>query len=55
VAARGRPPPSRAWILACLLNFEVLCDAIADGDVKALGLEEADVLEILDDHLQRIL
>lgn len=55
VGARGRPPPSRAWILACLLNFEVLCDAIADGDVKVLGLEEADVLEILDDHLQRIL
>jgi AcrR family transcriptional regulator len=54
VRLRGRPAPSRAWILACLLNFDVLCDAIADGDVKQLGLRETDVMKILDDYLGRI-
>src|SRR5262249_51163943 len=33
-----------ARIYACLLLFEILCDAVADGDTEALGLKERDIL-----------
>ena len=41
--ARGvRQTPAR--IYANLLLFEILCDAVADGDAAALGLKERDIL-----------
>jgi hypothetical protein len=41
--ARGvRQTPAR--IYANLLLFEILCDAVADGDTKTLGLKERDIL-----------
>ena len=33
-----------ARIYANLLLFEILCDAVADGDTEALGLKERDIL-----------
>jgi len=33
-----------ARIYANLLLFEILCDAVADGDTAALGLKERDIL-----------
>jgi len=45
--ARGRPVPSRARMLSTLLVFEVLCDAVADGDVEMLGIRESEVLNLL--------
>ncbi len=41
--ARGvRQTPAR--IYANLLLFEILCDAVADGDTASLGLKEPDIL-----------
>ncbi len=41
--ARGvRQTPAR--IYANLLLFEILCDAVADGDTASLGLKERDIL-----------
>jgi AcrR family transcriptional regulator len=41
--ARGvAQPPAR--IYANLLLFEILCDAVADGDTAKLGIREADIL-----------
>jgi hypothetical protein len=34
-------------MLTSLLSVEILCDAAADGDVHALGVQEADILQIL--------
>jgi hypothetical protein len=33
-----------ARIYANLLLFEILCDAVADGDTETLGLKERDIL-----------
>ena len=49
---RGRPVPNRAALLARLLTFEVLCDAVADGDCDRLGIAEADILALLVDNLR---
>jgi AcrR family transcriptional regulator len=35
---------TRARIYANLLLFEILCDAVADGDTATLGLKERDIL-----------
>jgi AcrR family transcriptional regulator len=40
---------ARAEILATLFTVEALSDAIADGDVEALGVREADMFKILID------
>jgi AcrR family transcriptional regulator len=41
--ARGvAPPPPR--IYANLLLFEILCDAVADGDTAKLGIKESEIL-----------
>jgi AcrR family transcriptional regulator len=41
--ARGvTQPPAR--IYANLLLFEILCDAVADGDAAKLGIKESDIL-----------
>ena len=50
--ARGRGVPSRAQILATLLITEVLSDALADGDVKALEVREADMIDVLAEALR---
>ena len=50
--ARGRSVPSRAAMLARLLTFEVLCDAVADGDTDRLGIAEADILALLVESLR---
>lgn len=41
----------RAEILATLLTAEALCDAIADGDVEALDVREAEMFKVLIDSL----
>jgi hypothetical protein len=41
--SRGvRRTPARVY--ASLLLFEILCDAVADGDAASLGIKERDVL-----------
>jgi AcrR family transcriptional regulator len=35
---------TRARVYASLLLFEILCDAVADGDAASLGIKERDVL-----------
>jgi len=50
--ARGRPVPNRAALLARLLIFEVLCDAVADGDCDRLGIAEADIFSLLVESLR---
>lgn len=52
LTARGLPVPSRAARLARLLTFEVLCDAVADGDARKLGIAEAEILALLADGLR---
>ena len=42
----GRIPPNRAAALASLLAAEALCDAVASGDAKALGIGEDAMLDI---------
>jgi len=42
---------ARAEILAMMLTTEALCDAIADGDVEALDVREAEMFKVLIDSL----
>jgi len=42
---------ARAEILAMMLTTEALCDAIADGDVEALDVREAEMFKALIDSL----
>lgn len=42
---------ARAEILATLLTTEALCDAMADGDVEALGVREAEMFRVLIDSI----
>jgi AcrR family transcriptional regulator len=42
---------ARAEILAMMLTTEALCDAIADGDVEALGVREAEMFKALIDSI----
>jgi hypothetical protein len=51
--SRGGNVPSRAQLLSTLLVIEVMCDAIADGDVKTLGIREAEMVDILAEHLRQ--
>jgi AcrR family transcriptional regulator len=51
---RGHKASSRAAMLARLLYFEALCDAVADGDTKKLGIPEADVIGLLADSLRTL-
>ena len=52
LSARGHKPPNRAAMLGRLLIFETLCDAVADGDTKKLGIPESDVLALLAESLR---
>ena len=47
-------PPSRARLLATMLGFEALCDAIADGDAAALGVDAAALIELLVEALDAL-
>jgi hypothetical protein len=49
---RGQAAPSRSALFARLLTFEVLCDAVADGDAARLKIAEADILALLADSLR---
>jgi AcrR family transcriptional regulator len=42
---------ARAEILATLLTTEALCDAMADGDVEALDVREAEMFKVLIDSI----
>ena len=42
---------ARAEILAAMLIAEALADSIADGDVEALGVREADLFRILTENI----
>lgn len=44
----------RAAILTSMLVFEVVCDAIADGDIAALGVEEAPLIDRLVEELDKL-
>jgi hypothetical protein len=44
-----------ARIYANLLLFEILCDAMADGDTAALGLKERDILAHLAANVDALL
>jgi AcrR family transcriptional regulator len=52
--ARGvTQPPAR--IYANLLLFEILCDAVADGDTARLGIKESDILARLAADAEQLL
>jgi AcrR family transcriptional regulator len=52
--ARGvTPPPAR--IYANLLLFEILCDAVADGDTAKLGIRESEILARLAADVDQLL
>jgi AcrR family transcriptional regulator len=55
VRRAGRPAPGRARMLALLLSFEVLCDAVADRDAKALGVSQAEILAVLAAEIKSLL
>jgi hypothetical protein len=42
---------ARAEILAAMLIAETLADSIADGDVLALGVREADLFRIMTENV----
>jgi AcrR family transcriptional regulator len=44
--AAGRTPPTRAEALSSLLIGEALCDTIATGDAKTLGVKDSELLEL---------
>lgn len=53
--ARRAPVPSRAAMLAQLLIAEALCDAVADGDAKSLGIGEQEIVRLLDESARDLL
>jgi AcrR family transcriptional regulator len=55
VRARNTPVPSRARMLAHLLYAETLCDAVAEGDAKSLGVREEEIVRILDERTRELL
>jgi AcrR family transcriptional regulator len=53
--ARNTPAPSRARMLAQLLIAEALCDAVAEGDTKQLGVSEAEIMRLLDESARELM
>ena len=49
----GREPLSKARVYANLLTVEMICDAIADGDIKAMGIRESEMFQVLLDNIGR--
>jgi len=55
IRARNTRVPSRARMLAQLLVAEALCDAVAEGDAKSLGVREEDIVRLLDESSRDLL
>src|SRR5271163_2601658 len=55
LSARGAPIPDRARMLAQLLIAEALCDAVAEGDAKSLGIGESEMVRLLDESSRDLL
>jgi AcrR family transcriptional regulator len=55
IHARNTPVPSRARMLAQLLFAEALCDAVAEGDAKSLGIREEEIVRLLDESSREFL
>ena len=53
--ARNKPAPSRARMLAQLLIAEALCDAVAEGDTKQLGVSEGEIMRLLDESARDLM
>ena len=53
--ARSTPVPSRARMLAQLLIAEALCESVADGDAKSLGIREEEIIRFLDESSRDLL
>lgn len=49
----GREPLGRGRILSNLLLWEALCDAIADGNLGAIGVKESELFQILLENVSR--
>lgn len=55
IRARRTPVPSRARMLAQLLIAEALCESVADGDAKSLGIREEEIIRLLDESSRDLL
>jgi AcrR family transcriptional regulator len=55
IRARNTPVPSRARMLAQLLYAEGLCDAVAEGDAKSLGIRDEEIVRLLDESSSELL
>src|SRR3984957_7973051 len=55
IRARNTPVPSRARMLAQLLIAEALYDAVAEGDVKSLGICDEEIVRLLDESSRDLL
>jgi AcrR family transcriptional regulator len=55
IRGRNTPVPSRARMLAQLLIAEALCDAVAEGDAKSLGIREEEIVRLLDESSRELL
>ena len=55
IRARNTPVPSRARMLAQLLYAEGLCDAVAEGDAKSLGVRDEEIVRLLDESSREFL
>jgi len=51
VKEKGREPPGKARVYADLLAVEMICDAIADGDIKQIGIRDSDMFRILVENI----
>lgn len=50
--AAGNAPPTRAEAFSFLLMSEAICDAIATGDTKTLGVKDSELLELLIERMR---
>ena len=55
IRVRQTPVPSRARMLSQLLFAEALCDAIAEGDAASLGIDDEELLKLLDESSRELL
>ena len=55
IRTRHTPAPSRARMLSQLLIAEALCDAVAEGDAASLGIDEEEILKLLDESSRDLL
>lgn len=48
----GKTPPTRGEALCSILVGEAVCDTIANGDAKTLGVKESELLEVFVQSIQ---